>query len=78
MTSQDKKEKERRIKKMLERIEDPTRKIADIFKEAELKDCYAILNDYSKNAESHYNSLVQIQKDWKDKILPQINNINCL
>ena len=75
MTSQDKKEEGRRMKKMLGRIEYPTKKIADIFKEDDLTDCSAILKDYSENVDSHYTSLVQIQKEWKDKILPQINNI---
>ena len=63
---------------MLERIEEPTKNIAKILNEDSLKNCYATLKDYSKNAELHHNELVKIQKEWKNIILPEINNIDCL
>jgi len=70
MTSLHKKEKIQRIEKMLETINEPAQQLAEILDCSELKSCHNILKKYYEQMDSHQGHLIDIQKEWKTKILP--------
>lgn len=71
MTSKDSQEREERINEMLEKIEEPTKKLADLLDCKRLSECKNILQEYSKNVIYHYDSLIRSQQVWKEVILPK-------
>lgn len=76
MTSKDSLEREERIKEMLGKIEDPTKKLAEILEYSRLKDSKDVLQHYCDKVLFHYDSLLRAQKVWKNNILPYISGVS--
>ncbi|MFQ5531246.1 MAG: hypothetical protein ACE5ES_01380 [Candidatus Nanoarchaeia archaeon] len=74
LTSNSEEKKQQKIKEMLNKIEEPTQELANLLDLPELKECKKILAKYNRNVEFHYNNLIIVQKEWKNKILPALIN----
>ena len=73
MTSETELEKEKKINEMLKKIDYPTKKLAEIFEYPLLNTCFDVLEEYYLSVEQDYNNLLEAQKIWKEKIIPDIN-----
>ena len=70
MTSKSETEKKMRIKEMIDKIGEPTRKLAELLNCREIEECRNVLLEYNKNVDNHLNDLIEAQKSWRELILP--------
>lgn len=74
LTSENEIEQKRRINEMLNKIEEPTKELAKLFNRDELNDCLKILKKFHRNVNNHQNYLIEVQKEWRNNIIPSMNN----
>ncbi len=76
MSSTDEKEKESRIKEMIDKIEAPTNKLADLLRCPRLRECKDVLEEYQDNVISHYDTLIRAQRAWQRIIIPAYSQVS--
>jgi hypothetical protein len=66
LTSKSENERSARISKMINNIEEPANRMAELFGCPELRECKTILNEYHARVDEHYHELLNVQKEWRN------------
>ena len=75
MSSKTPGEREERISKMINDIEAPTRKMAELLDSPKLLDCRRILEDYNREVFKDYQMLRKSQETWREKVVPYCGSL---
>lgn len=72
MTSKNLEEERYRIEKMLFELKRPSEKLALLLKDPKINTSCYTLKQYQEIVEENHNTLLDVQRDWKEKILQNI------